>query len=387
MKHNILLWMTVCLLGTSCSNILDKEPDFVSPDYYYNTESELLQALNGVYNRLIDTNGRMYSKGLFSLFVLSDESFYTNNFNNTNIRAGVMDAADLDVGRFWEVLYEGVNRANLLLYSVEGKELDTDMMKAAKGEALFLRGYYYYLLTSFFGEVPLKLAPTMSANDNYLAKSPLTDIYKQIVKDMQEAEKLVLDIDALGYNERITKTGVQAILARVFLKMAGEPLKDETRYADALEYANKVIASTKHELNPDYKQIFINHSQDINESKECIWEIGMYGNKIGTVDLAGSVGVENGILCRDESIGYSGGPMKASKRLYDSYGEGDLRKDWNVAPYYYNVVEETKVNEETQEVEVVQVTKKVMFSATQIYNRNPGKWRREYEIGLKSTSL
>ena len=39
MKHNILLWMTVCLLGTSCSNILDKEPDFVSPDYYYNTES------------------------------------------------------------------------------------------------------------------------------------------------------------------------------------------------------------------------------------------------------------------------------------------------------------------------------------------------------------
>ena len=64
MKHNILLWMTVCLLGTSCSNILDKEPDFVSPDYYYNTESELLQALNGVYNRLIDTNGRMYSNCL-----------------------------------------------------------------------------------------------------------------------------------------------------------------------------------------------------------------------------------------------------------------------------------------------------------------------------------
>ena len=74
--------------------------------------------------------------------------------------------------------------------------------------------------------------------------------------------------------------------------------------------------------------------------------------------MAGSVGVENGILCRDESIGYSGGAMKASKRLYDSYGEGDLRRDWNAAPYYYNVVEETKVNEETQEVEVVQVTKK-----------------------------
>lgn len=384
MKHKILLWITVCLLASSCSNILDKEPDFVSPDYYYNTESEMLQALNGVYNRLIDTNGRMYSKGLFSLFVLSDESFYTSSFNNTNIRAGVVDAAHLDIGRFWEVLYEGVNRANLLLYGVDGKELNTDVMKAAKGEALFLRGYYYFLLTSFFGEVPLKLTPTLSANDRYLAKSPLADIYKQIVKDMQEAEELVLDIETLGHNERISKTGVQAVLARVFLKMAGEPLKDETRFEDALEYANKVITSGRHELNPDYTQIFINHSQDINDSKECIWEVGMYGNKIGTVDLAGSLGVENGILCRDESIGYSGGPMNASKRLYDSYGEGDLRRDWNVAPFVYREVEENRVNEETQEVEVVKVTKKVNYSATQIYNRNPGKWRREYETGQKA---
>lgn len=385
MKRIIIsLWIIVCLLVTSCSNILNKEPDFVSPDYYYNTESELLQALNGIYNRLIDKNGRMYSKGLFGFFVLSDETFYTNSFNNTNIRAGMMDAADLDVGRFWEVLYEGINRANLLLYSIEGKELTTETMKAAKGEALFLRGYYYYLLTTFFGEVPLKLTPTLSANDSYLAKSPLTDIYKQIVEDMQNAEELVLDINVLGSNERISKTGVQAILARVFLKMAGEPLKDERRYADALQYAQKVIASEKHELNADYKQIFINHSQDINDLRECIWEIGMYGNKIGTVDLAGSVGIENGILCRDESVGYSGGPMKISKRLYDAYEKGDMRRDWNIAPYYYDVKEVTEVDEETQEKKTVEVTNKVTYTTSQIYNRNPGKWRREYETGQKA---
>lgn len=384
MKYLNSLYIAVCLLATSCSDILNKEPDFVSPDYYYNTEDEMTQALNGVYNRLIDKNGRMYSKGLFGFFALSDESFYINSFNNTNIRAGVMDAADLDVGRFWEVLYEGINRANLLLYSIEGKELNTENMKAIKGEALFLRGYYYYLLTSFFGEVPLKLTPTLSANDSYLAKSSLTDIYCQIVKDMQDAENLVLDIDILGSNERISRTGVQAVLARVFLKMAGEPLKDEARYADALEYADKVIHSKKHELNADYRQIFINHSQDINDLKECIWEIGMYGSKIGSVDLAGSVGIENGILCRDEMIGYSGGPLKISKKLYDAYDKDDLRRDWNIAPYYYNVVTETVVDEETQEETKVEKTKKVLYTATQIYNRNPGKWRREYEVGRKA---
>ena len=367
---NILL-MAICLLATSCSSILDKEPDFVSPDYYYNTEEELTQALNGVYNRLIDTNGRMYSKALFSYFSLSDESFY-KNISINNIRVMVMDAADLDIGRFWEVLYEGVNRANYLLRNLENKELDTDTKKAIKGEALFLRGYYYFILTSFFGEVPLKLTPTESPNDKYLAKSPLADIYAQIVQDMKDAEGLVLDIDAFSHNERISKTGVQAILARVFLKMAGEPLKDETRYEDALEYANKVIASTKHGLNEDYSQIFINHSKDINESKECIWEIGMYGNKIGTVDQAGSVGIENGILCRDQELGYSGGAIQITAKLYNAFDPKDLRRDWCIAPYYY------EVNASTGK------TEKKVFTNAQIYNRNPGKWRREYETGKKA---
>lgn len=359
-----------CLCLNSCS-LMDKEPDFVSPDYYYNTEDELQLALNGVYNRLIDTNGRMYSKGLFTYFALSDESHYLAQFNN-QLRMQVFDASQLDIGRFWEVCYEGVSRANYLLASMEGRELTTDTEKAIKGEALFLRGYYYFILTSYFGEVPLRLTPTVNPDDNNLAKSPLKDIYAQITKDMKAAEELVMDIDVLGSNERISKTGVQAILARVYLKMAGQPLNDTGCYEDALTYAKKVITSQKHSLNTDYQQIFINHSQDINEPKECIWEVGMYGNKIGTEDLAGSVGVENGILCRSEAIGYSGGPIRITQKLYDAFEEGDLRRDWSIAPYRYEENSETGVYEKRE------------WSSSQIYTRNPGKWRREYETGEKA---
>lgn len=372
MKYYInILLITVCSLLGSCSSILDKEPDFVSPEYYYNTEEEMTLALNGVYNRLIDNYGRTYSKGLFSHLVLSDESFY-RSYSVNNIRVMVFDAAHIDITRLWEVLYEGINRANYLLTNIEGKELDTDNKKAIKGEALFLRGYYHFLLTSLFGEVPLKLTPTLSANDAYLPKSSFSTIYTQIVKDMQDAEKLVLDIDKLPSNERISKTGVQAILARVFLKMAGEPLKDESRYADALKYADLVITSHKHELNEDYSQIFINHSRDINESKECIWEIGMYGNKLGAVDLAGSVGVENGILCPDETIGFSKGFILATAKLYNSFEKNDLRRDWCIAPYQY-------VKDEASGK-----TRKVEFAEAQIYGRTAGKWRREYETGQKA---
>ncbi|MBE9601304.1 RagB/SusD family nutrient uptake outer membrane protein [Pedobacter sp. MC2016-24] len=371
MKTKILI-LLIGIMMASCSKLLDKDPDFVTPETYYKTEEDLKSGLNGVYNRLIDQNGRMYGRGLFSYFVVSDEAFF-KSISINNIRVMVMDASHLDIGRLWETLYEGVNRANLLLEQVDQVNIDQSKKDVIKGEALFLRGYYYYLLADIFGPVPLKLNATTSPNDPYLPRAPLAEVYAAVVKDMQQAELLVSDIDQFSFNERISKTGVQAILARVFLKMAGAPLKDVSKYKDALDYANKVITSNKHALNLNYKQIFINHTQDINEKKECIWEIGMYGNKVGTVDLAGSMGVENGIECPSEAIGYSGGAMKTTAKLYQLFGTADTaRRNWSIAPYRFVTTSGNTV--------------KSNWTATQIYDRNPGKWRREYETGSKARS-
>ncbi|RXK86968.1 RagB/SusD family nutrient uptake outer membrane protein [Filimonas effusa] len=372
MKRIVLLLVTTALLTSSCSKLLDKDPDFVSPENYYNTESDLNRALNGVYNRLIDTYGRMYSRGLFSYFVVSDEAFF-KNISINNIRVMVFDAGDLDIGRLWEVSYEGINRANLLIENADKADMDTVQRKAIKGEALFMRAYYHYILADNFGAIPLKLTSTKSPSDANLPRTPLPEVYARIVADMKEAENMVNAIDHFSFNERVSKTAVQAMLARVFLKMAGQPLNDVAKYNDALEYANKVIASGKHSLNPDYKQIFINHSQNINESKECIWEVGMYGNKIGNIDQAGWVGVENGIECPSEAIGYSGGAMRTTAKLFNLFGTKDtLRRNWCIAPYKYVASGSTAV--------------KSYFTDAQIYDRNPGKWRREYENEAKARS-
>ncbi len=170
-----------------------------------------------------------------------------------------------------------------------------------------------------FGGVPLKLTSTKSPNDGYLARSSVKAVYTQIVKDMQEAETLVSDISNYTYNETVTKTAVQAILARVFLTMAGEPLKETERYKEALDYADSVIASGRHSLNPDYSQIFINHSQDKYDLQECLWEIGMFGNQLGSTQLAGAVGIENGLECPDDKIGYSGGGIHPTGRMFNMY--------------------------------------------------------------------
>ncbi|WP_220392969.1 RagB/SusD family nutrient uptake outer membrane protein [Chitinophaga lutea] len=366
MKRILICLLLAASTMSACNKFLETEPeDFVTPENYYNTEADLRRALNGVYNRLIDNFGRMYSRGLFTYLSISDEFFFKSITIN-NIRVMEFDAGQLDIGRFWETAYQGIDRANLLLENINKPKMDETKRNVIKGEALFLRGYYYFLLVDNFGGVPLKLVSTKSPNEAFLPRSTVKEVYTQILKDMLEAEKLVSDINGYTYNETVTQTAVQAILARVYLTMAGEPLKETARYKDALEYADKVINSGRHSLSPDYKQIFINHSQDKYDLQECIWEVGMYGNQLGNAQLAGAVGIENGLECPDDKIGYSGGSVHPTARLFSLYAATDLRRDWAIAPYRY--------------VTTNGVTTKSNYTAAQIYDRTCGKWRREYEM-------
>lgn len=367
MKRIIILFVLAASTLSACNKFLETKPeDFVTPDNYYNTEADLDRALNGVYNRLIDNFGRMYSRGLFSFLSISDEFFY-KNISITNLKVMDFDAGQLDVGKLWEVAYQGIDRANILLENIDKPKMDETRRKAIKGEALFLRAYFYFILVDNYGGVPLKLSSTKNPLEKYLPRSSVAEIYTSIVTDMKTADTLVSDISSYNFNERVTKTAVEAILARVYLTMAGEPLKDVAKYNDALFYADKVINSGKHTLNTDYSRIFINHSENKYDLQECIWEIGMFGNQLGNQQLAGAVGIENGLECLDDKIGYSNGSLKITGRMWSLFAATDLRRDWAIAPYKWTTNATTGVSVKTP------------YTAIQIYDRTPGKWRREYE--------
>jgi hypothetical protein len=361
---------------TSCSKFLDLEPtDFKTPENYFNTESEMNIALAGVYNKLADE--RTYRRGLFTYLSISDEFFY-RNVSTSSIFVLDFDAAHVDIGRFWEACYQGIDRANLLLENINKPEMDEQKRAAIHGEALFLRGYYYFLLADNFGAVPLKLVSSKNPVEKALPRSPVKDVYDQILKDMTEAYPLVMDIKkdgvsgGLEYTERITKSAVAGILAKVCLTMAGQQLNDNSKYAEALKWSEIVINSGRHALNPDFKQIFINAAKDITDPKECIWEIGFYGNNTGNIMQGGTLGISNGITSTDmNNPGYSTGPINITARLYNLYNANDVRRDWSIAPFKYTTTDN--------------VTTETYWTSTQIYDRNIGKWRRQYETVAPKT--
>lgn len=279
----------ICVCTTSCKKFLDTKPkDFSEPQQFYTTEEQLNQALGGVYQSLSTTG----TYGLYlSLFLVqgTDEAFYRNTNPNPNTMAYDFSPADSYIDRTWKELYEGINRANYLLANLDQPVMDEGRRNVIKGEALFLRAFMYFQLVSYWGDVPLLLEPTVDSRNVNNPRTPAKEVFAQILKDMTAAKDLVNPYDVNGNPVRVSKTAIEGILARVCLKMAGEPLNDVSKYKDARDWADSVIQSGVHSLNPDYAQIFINESADLYDktSKETLWEIEFYGNNSGATKNGG----------------------------------------------------------------------------------------------------
>lgn len=352
MKKIYFLLMMLAVGLTSCKKFLDTKPtDFYTPVNYYTTQAQLQQALNDAYGTLI--RPELYGQVLPFNFTSSTDDVLTNRAADGALRGAnyTYDATNSYIASMYKYLYIGINNLNALIDNVDKPAMDETQRKYIKGQALFLRGYYYFVLTSNFGDVPLILhSPAIT--DVNLPGTPQKQIYTQVVADMQQAETLLQGRTSasLGYNDVVTLTAVQAVLARVYLYWAGYPLNDVSKYNDVLTYTNKVISSGIHALNPNYSQIFINLAQDKYDTKEDIWELGSYGAAAGVAnksnDIGNFVGISSSYIVGDTASFIGVGWVATTQKLFDSYqldatstttpkASLDMRRDWDCANYKY----------------------------------------------------
>jgi hypothetical protein len=380
MKKIYYLLVIVVFGAVSCTDFLNTEPiDKVAIEQYYTSEEGLTQALAGVYDPL--GTQALYGNNIFLNYnCCTDEGFYARSSIVTGVYVNNFDPTSAEIYDLWQTAYLGINRANDLIAHINLPQMDETKRQVILGEALFLRGYYHFLLVSHFGDVPLKLTPTTNPNDVYIPETPTKDVYAQILKDMTDAEGKVNTSSSMGYSSRVSKTAVEGILARVCLQMAGFPLNDTSKYVEALVWTKKVQSSGEHALrttynaaltNSAYSQIFIDQAQDIYEVKESMWEIDFKGDRSDSYAETGRLGNTNGItltnLALTPTLGYSFGNVRGTARLYKAYKTGDLRRDWVLSPFTYNQTTGAHVP----------------ITTTSGYGRDSAKWRRYFE---KSTN-
>lgn len=370
MKKNLAILLVLLISSTSCQKFLDTKPtNFITPEY--KTIAQLETGLAGVYDAL----GSVYQDDWpYWLNATSDIQY--DRTGQTTSAIYVYSPADIRITSLWRLLYQGVYRANVILDAVKNPDLPAEKSRI-EGEALFLRAYFNFMLVSNYGNVPLLLTHEPSINELNVPPTPMGEAYEQIVTDMIKAEGLV---DASGegkatFGGRVSKSAVQGILARVYLKMGGYPLNGGApMYEEAFKWATKVKDSGRHELEPDYREVFKRYARDQYDTKESIWEVEYYGNGAGGLqEYTYYIGARCGILCTDLEKGKSGGLIMASKKLFNMFPEEptstltpkaspDIRRDWNIAPYSWGTT-----------------TPATYTPNPDLFRRYAGKWRREYE--------
>ncbi len=404
LKLGTLALLTAAL--PACS-FLDTDPQIIPDDGYYNSEQKLIYGLAGVYGVL---NSEALYGNYYSLQIANaDDLCYFNNYNNSESRPDRYNhsAGTAAIYDTWSKLYEGIKNANRYIEAVEKTEIDPGKLSVDIGlyiaEARFLRAYYHFLLAQAWGDVPLRVKATTSPNPNdvQMAATPQEQVLKWCADEIEASiPDLYEPID--NTPSRVSQTVAQGILARVYLFMAGESVKQidgldkKEMYRRAAYWANEVIASHKHDLNESYEEIFINMIRDQYDTQfhESMWEAEFLGDRTSATDWTnGRIGDLIGLRSQSRTTNYSEwacnysyGYYNGSYTLWQLYWENDRTADetasatvidkrltWNLPGYNYRGMNNQKISYKNKAGETVtrylQQTQS-MFKTPWVYNNN-----------------
>lgn len=193
----------------------------------------------------------------------------------------------------WDNYYGLVEPANILIQNLpQYYNQSSPTYNTRLGEAHFLRAYAYFELVKQFGGVPLKLAPSTSA-ETYFTRNSAEEIYTQVISDFGEAYRLLPNKgESIG---RINKYAAAHFLAKAHLFRASELYSDwNSNYIasdlDAvIQYGSEVVDA--HPLCNDYVELW--DYEQPNGANEKVSEVilaaqfsndestwGRYGNQM-----------------------------------------------------------------------------------------------------------
>lgn len=266
MKRFFKIISIVLLISSSisCKKFLEETPkSFLTTSQFYKTPQQIQAAVNGCYVGLAQPWASTFL-GLPISPVLSLE--YLTGYSDMTFPQGTDEANFLAPGDpipnnigylkiWWTSLYYPLENCNSVIANVSNTTVVDEATKNKYiGEARFLRAWYYFKRVQLFGPIPLKTTPTKGLDSLLLPKAPLEDLYNQIVTDLTEAEKSGLPMtDKSG---RVTLGAIKSLLSKVYLTMAGYPLKKgNDYYQKAYDKAKEVIASNAYSLFATYEDI------------------------------------------------------------------------------------------------------------------------------------
>ncbi len=310
----------------SCHKQLELEPYEIYYDNFYQSEEDAISAINSVYSLLTYVN--QYNSYLWLIQdVASDDCNSRPTLNDPNIHqfnSYNIETTNNYLEGIWQGSYLGISRANIVIQKVPDIDMDSTLQSRIIGEAHFLRGLFYFNLVRLYGDVPLvtePLSPELSDEEKYVSRTPKSQVYDQIVSDLQLAAEKCPEVYYSGNDKgRATSGAAMGLLAKVYLTTQ--------KWQLAAEESKKVMDLEIYGLYNDYSSNF----KDINRNgKESVFAAQFF----------------SGVPSQQNQIVISGLPnipgtfpagveiMLPTQDLLDSYEEGDYRKEVTFFDQYW----------------------------------------------------
>lgn len=230
---------------------------------FYKTDEDFNQGIYSCYHKMKTQMG----------FYINELAYRSDECYLESMAVSTQDRYDLDhfqeksnngiLKDIWNAWYNGIYRCNDVLNHMAGKELTNG--DKYRGEALFLRSWWYFSLYRVFGTVPVTTVVVAPADAKKVRRCTDDEMYARLTEDLSEAINL-LPAKRSAEVARVTKIAAQALLAKVYLTFG--------KYPEAQSVLEDAMKDSSYGLMASTAQVF-----DISNkmNKEIIF--ALYYNK------------------------------------------------------------------------------------------------------------
>lgn len=339
-KYIITGCLAVISVLSSCSKefLEQSDPNAIPTATYYQSESDIVQAVNGVYQSIRSSNNIGENSGLYT-DERSDDAGRNDNQSNAGEPFQFNDFSILPSNTYlkshWLSLFQTITRCNQVLSNIDNITFsDPDTKTKYAAETKFIRALVYFHLVRKWGDVPLvtKQLTTLEEVREYTFREKKGKVYEQIVADLKDVVNSPLPNQQTGADKgRVSKAAGNALLGKVYLTMA--TTLDASGRGDNLNNARTYLTNawdmrafnTLKEI--PYEDVF-----DVSKKSTCPELIFQIVNKQGDINYSSSIAYNN--QAKGETINSkkpsSGVGGSVTMDLVKEYENSDLRKDFSV---------------------------------------------------------
>ncbi len=295
-NSKVLVGTLVLILGTGCSDYLEKEPmsDYLSSNLY-NNEGAIKQGATGCYQRLKMDHANSSSSNI-PLSILWDmyTPFGIERADNSSIGVGNVDMRTNFTGEFiWATLFTSIARCNAVLDGAAPfyNQLN-DQAKIYLAEIRVLRAHFNIQLVSLWGDIPYFTSSVTDEQLKYVTRTPWKEVVNNIMEDLEGAATILpWQSPEWGRVDRSIALGLKAriaLYAGSWCKFGygKDAIKDEQQakiyFEAAADAAKRVINESGRNLAVKYKDLFTRAGQlkeDVKKETMLFMMFSDFGDK------------------------------------------------------------------------------------------------------------